>query len=388
MTTRKRNALVLGAILLVAGGLFFAFGRTPAAREGTTADAIPSGAFLVATVNVAGLDDSPLAAPLAPFVASLGADEVEKRCGFQPISRVRELAVAIPEGQDGDFGIVARGTFTRDELEKCTKAVISGRGGSPVESQSGDFSLVTDDASTLTSPSKVAWNDRGLVIVGRGGWLTQMMEAASGARPRIDANEEHAELTRTLGKGRLLVATATLPAPLRKKIEREFQGDAEGENDMMRGVLGVSAAGIALGTSGAVTEIALELRCDSDDACAQVEKLLAKKKSEWSADLGYRVVGIGALMDDLTVKVEGSKLHATAHVPTDDARRIIEILLERRSGRGRTPPTLDGGVSSTPGPASSTALAGMTGEVLGAKPQIDAGTRKLQPKVTTDAASP
>ena len=381
MTTRKRNALILVAVLALSAALFFAFGRAPSSDKNTTASAIPSDAFLVATVDVAALNDSPLAAPLAPFVASLGADEVEKQCGFQPIARVRELSIAIPEGQDGEFGILARGALTKDEMSRCASAMISSRGGSASQTESSGFSIMSDESSALPSPSKVAWNDDGLVLVGRGGWLTQMMEAANGKRPRLDANEEHAELRTALGKGRLLVATATLPEPLRKKIEREFQGDSEGENDLMRGVLGVGAAGIALGTTGPTSEIAIELRCDDDDACVQVEKLFAKKKSEWSANIGYRLVGIGALMDDLVVNVDGKKLHAKAHLPTDDARRLIERLLELRSGGARRS-DIDAGPPPLPPP-------NLADEVITSKPAADAGSPKAgRPDPRPEAGRP
>lgn len=383
MTTRKRNALILAAAIAISAAFFFAFERSPASDKRTTSDAIPAGAFLVATVDVAALNESPLAAPLAPFVASLGADEVEKQCGFQPIARVRELSIAIPEGQDGEFGILARGALTKDEMSKCASAMISSRGGSPSQSESSGFSIVSDASSALSSPSKVAWNDDGLVLVGRGGWLTQMIEASDGKRPRIDANAEHAELRTSLGKGRLVLATATLPQPLRKRIEHEFAGDAEGENDMMRGVLGVGAAGIALGTTGPTTEIAIELRCDDEDACTQVARLFAKKKNEWSQNIGYRLVGIGALMDDLVVHVDGKKLHATAHLPTDDARRLIERLLELRSGSSRKT-DIDAGLPPPPQP-------NLTDEVMTSKPMrtsADAGTPKLHVKIGTDAGTP
>ncbi|MGH7284448.1 MAG: hypothetical protein ACRELY_23230, partial [Polyangiaceae bacterium] len=280
---------------------------------------------------------------------------------------------------------LARGALTKDEMSKCASAVISSRGGSPSQSEADGFSIVSDASSELPLPSKVAWNGEGLVLVGRGGWLTQMIEAANGKRPRIDTNAQHAELRSALGKGRLLLATATLPQALRKKIEKEFQGDAEGENDMMRGVLGVSAAGIALGTTAGTTEIAIELRCDDEDACMQVEKLFAKKKNEWSQNIGYRLVGIGALMDDLVVKVEGKKLHATAHLPTDDARRLIERLLELRSGQSRKT-DIDAGLTppSTPN---------LTDEVIPGRPPsqkagADAGMPKPRVKIAADAGTP
>jgi hypothetical protein len=345
LTTRKRNALLLASIVIAAAALFVAFGRSTSTTTASTMDAIPADAFLVATFDIAALRDSPIAAPLAPLVSSLGASEVEAQCGFEPVARVQELSVAIPEGQDGEFGILARGKFSRDEMSKCASAVISARGGSPAESKSGDFSEVSDDSSTLSTPSKIAWDDHGLVLVGRGAWLGEMIEASHGVRARIATNAQHTELRSALGKGRLGIVTATLPAGLRKKIERQMQSDSEGENAMMQGVLGVAAAGLAVGTIGTNTEIALELRCDNADACAQVEKLIAKKKSDWSQNLGLRLF-VGPLLDGLTVNVDGAALHASSRMPTDDAKRLIERAVELRSGGGHSQ-QLDAGANPT-----------------------------------------
>jgi hypothetical protein len=346
LTTRKRNALVLASIVIAAAALFVAFGRDPASTSTSTLTAIPADAFLVGTFDIAALRDSPLASPLAPLVASLGANEIDAQCGFDPIARVHELSVAIPEGHDGEFGILAKGTISREEMSKCAAAVISARGGSPIESKQGDFSEVSDDSSMLPTPSKIAWDDQGLVVVGRGEWLGEMLEASRSKRPDILANAAHSELRNALGKNRVAIVTATLPAALRKKIERQMQNDAEGENAMMQGVLGVAAAGVAVGTNGATTEIVVEMRCDNADACAQVEKLLAKKKSDFSSSLGLRMF-IGSLLDSLTVTVDGTALHAIARLPTDDARRLIERVLELRNG-GRAQPSDAGTNPPTP----------------------------------------
>lgn len=354
MTTRKRNALVLAVILVLAVGAFvFTTLSQPGSTRGSTLDAIPADAFLVATVDVAALRDCPLAAPLAPFVAQLGADEVSKRCGFEPITRVRELSFAIPEGQDGEFGILARADITRAEMTSCTKAMISGRGGTPSEGRSSSFSLVSDDTSLLSSPSKIAFDDHGLILVGRGGWLDEMIAASKDERPRFESNAAHAELRAALGKGRLAILTATLPSALRKKIQRELESDAQGANELMRGVLGVGAAGIALGTTATATEIVAELRCDSPEDCLAVERLLEKKKKEWSANMGMRFLGAGALVDSLTVKVEGKELHAAARLPTEDATRLIARLVELRVGSSANAAPLDAGA---PLPTPSAAL--------------------------------
>ncbi|MEO8876297.1 MAG: hypothetical protein ABI461_11970 [Polyangiaceae bacterium] len=349
LTTRKRNALVLSGVVIAAAASFVLFGRSSGKSGSSVLDAIPADAFLVATFDIAALRNCPLAAPLAPFVAKLGASEVEAQCGFEPIARVDQLAVAIPEGQDGEFGILAHGNLSREEMSKCASAVISARGGSPAEAKSGNFSLVSDATSALGTPSKIGWDDSGLVLIGRGGWFGEMMDASLARRPRITSNAAHTELREALGKSRLVTITTTLPAALRRKIERQMQSDSEGENAMMQGVLGVGAAGIAVGITGDQTEIVLELRCDTTDACTQVQTLIAKKKADWSANLTFRAFGIAALMDALELQVDGQKLHAKTHVATGDARRLIERALAFRDGKlpkmpagdaGAEPPTL------------------------------------------------
>lgn len=348
LTTRKRNALILSTIVIAAAASFVLLGGSTEKTSPSLLEAIPSDAFLVATVDIAALRESPLAAPLAPLVAQLGATEVESHCGFEPIARVDQLAVAIPEGQDGEFGILAHGNLSRAEMSKCASAVISARGGSPSESKAGNFSLISDESSVLGSPSKIGWDDHGLVLIGRGGWLSAMIETSGSRRPRVTSNAQHTELRDALGKQRLVTMTTTLPAPLRHKIERQMQGDSQGENAMMQGVLGVGAAGIAIGSNGAQTEIAVELRCDSAEACTQAQSLIVKKKADWSGNLGLRAVGVGALMNSLEVQVEGQKLHARMHVPTDDARRLIERALEWRAGGAPKRDSIDGGAEPPP----------------------------------------
>jgi hypothetical protein len=63
--------------------------------------------------------------------------------------------------------------------------------------------------------------------------------------------------------------------------------------------------------------------------------------------LGIRAVA-GALLDSIAVKVEGTSLHASARLPTDDARRLIERGLELRNGGGRAQPSDAGTNPTTP----------------------------------------
>src|SRR5690606_21294672 len=83
---------------------------------------------------------------------------------------------------------------------------------------------------------------------------------------------------------------------------------------IMAGVLGVSTVGIALkaGASGQRVEAAVELVCDTDEACASVEKLVAKKRLDWSKELSLRMLGLGPLLDSIDIRREGAKVRVTA----------------------------------------------------------------------------
>jgi hypothetical protein len=117
----------------------------------------------------------------------------------------------------------------------------------------------------------------------------------------------------------------------------------------MAGVLGVSGVGLALraGASGQSIDVAIELVCDSEEACAGVEKLVLKKRLDWSKELTLRMVGFGPHLDSIDVKREGTRIRVTAGAPADALTSTIDrvMRLKARSQDRADPPT--------PRPASS-----------------------------------
>src|SRR5437773_541082 len=96
------------------------------ALRGRALDAIPSGALLLATADLAALRASPVGAPFLHEGREIpGLGKVRDVCGFDPIDTLTEVALAIPAAGDaGEFGLSAAGDVDADALVACASKVI------------------------------------------------------------------------------------------------------------------------------------------------------------------------------------------------------------------------------------------------------------------------
>jgi hypothetical protein len=338
---------------VVAGGFWVARGRE---RRTDVLDAVPRDAWLVVTADAASLRASPLVQPLLGSGAATGIPglgPLADGCGFDPVARLKDLVLCSPEGGErGDFGVAFTGDFTRDELARCADKVMHARGGHATTSQRGAFAVLEDAADP--GHTRFAYRDGGPFLVGRGAWLDAMIDAADGRAERM--RPEHAALRASLAApsgapARALVLTALLPAAVRQRLRAELGAEMAGEGERAyAGVLAVEAAGVAVSTGGpgSTTDAAAELRCESPDACAEVEGLLERKRLAFSKDLGVRLVGLGPLLDSFTVDVKGPTLRATTRAPTEDLARAVKRVLDFR---GQTRPPRAGPSASAAVPA-------------------------------------
>lgn len=111
-------------------------------------------------------------------------------------------------------------------------------------------------------------------------------------------------------------------------------GDARDRSrSIMSGVLGVSAVGLALraGASGQSIDAAVELVCDTEEACASVEALVLEKRLAWSKELTLRMVGFGSLLDSIEVKRDGARLRITAGAAADALASALDRTLRLKA---------------------------------------------------------
>lgn len=363
-------------------------------------DAIPRSSFIAATLDFAELRRSPVyeaafgngreSGPGGddPMRRALGVTALAEACGFDPTSRVQRLALSMPEeGERGEFGVAARVDVTRDELEKCTRALAEKRGGHAETRDVGSFVVLEDTgasggssgstgggASRGASRPRLAYGRGGLLVVGKGTWFDAMLGAADRRAPGLRDATEHVALrtsmTRHDGfKNPTLLVTALLPRTLRERLKTEMGAEA-GSHDssaaIMAGVLGVSAVGVAIhaGGSGQSVDASIELVCDSAEGCEAVEKLAQKKRAEWSRDLPLRMVGLGPLFDSFELKREGARLRATASSGADALAATLERVMKlraRRSGADAPPGDL-------PRPRAPRPPSKPEGEIIPARP--------------------
>ena len=388
------NENVRMALIGIVGAVaaFFMFGGLGGlGKTGPTdpLDAIPKSSFMAATLDFAELRHSPIydavfgngkeggSASADPMRRALGVTALAEACGFDPTSRVQRLGLSMPEeGERGEFGVAARVEVTRDELEKCTRALAEKRGGHAETHDVGSFVVLEDTSSSGGGPTRprLAYGRGGLLVVGKGTWFDAMLGAADRTKPGLRDATEHVALRTSLTshegfKSPTLLVTALLPRTLRERLKGEMGAEAGSQDSstaIMAGVLGVSAVGVAIhaGATGQSVDASIELVCDSAEGCEAVEKLAQKKRGEWSRDLSLRMVGLGPLLDSFELKRDGARLRATASSGADALAATIERVLKLRARRSAA----DGPANDAPRPRAPMAPTKPTGEILPARP--------------------
>lgn len=344
MSTRVRNLLFLAGIVGIGVlGFFLAGGGTPP----SALDAIPAQSFLVATLDLDAIRASPFGDRLAALDEG-GMQEVKQRCGFDPLARAKELAVAVPEEEaPGEFGVVARGDLGTEDIARCASLLAEARGGKTRVVESNGFTIVEDDSRERTI-SRIALRPGGPIVVGSGKWLDTIMDVVRTGKGSVRGDDAHTSLRKAVSDGSpAIVITAILPKKLRERIKRELEDEPKESEaaTAMAGVLGVSQAGLSIdpGRKGTTATIAIELRCERDDECDAVEKLVDRKRRAAASDIRLRLAGIGVLLDEIKLERKGAVLRATLVHDAEDLAQILGRVLESKPF---TPgkPRLDGGL--------------------------------------------
>jgi hypothetical protein len=344
MKSQRVRVAVIGILATVAAFFLFRGAGTPTIRD--PLDAVPKESFLVASLDVEELRRSPIYEAIPGKKGGLGGGlaSVEEACGFDPLKRMERLALTVPEKEgERDYGFIARVKVSGEELKTCKQRLDDKRGSSaPSEvTERGDFRVIE------TPKGKLAYGSGDLLVVSTGAWFDTILETANGKHASIKDAPEHAELRSTL-TGRegwrmpTLVATAILPRTLRERIKKEMapEADREEKDAIMGAVLGVSAVGVAVraGPTGGHFDARVVMTCDSQRACELVEKLVLKKRLDWSKNLMYRLAGFGPLIDSLETRVVGSRLEVSATANVDSLAGAIERAIRHSESAPSVPP--------------------------------------------------
>ena len=309
--------------LALAGAWFLA----PAASEPAAVEAIPSGAFLVATIDLAAVRASPLAKDLGG-VREVG--EVAELCGFDPLAHAKSVAIGVPEKPDGVFGLAITSDLAEDDLVRCAKRVMSARSAMPSVTRRGGWTLVEQEGllSAATRP-KIAYRDGAPLLVARGDYLATMQGAVDGETKRAADASAHAALRKRALPNAFFVATALLPKSVRDRIQQEMGGDATpAGKKTMAGILAVSAVSLSVAPRGdAMLDVAAELDCDSDEACATVRDFLDQKRKSIAAEPGARFAGIAGLLDAVHLDAKGPSVALSLTAPEGEIVRAARAVL-------------------------------------------------------------
>ena len=326
MTTRRRNVLLLlGVLALAAVGAFY---LTPAASEPAAVDAVPSGAFLVVTADLAALRASSLAKDLGGLRE---VSDVAELCGFDPLAHAKSIAVGVPEKPDGVFGVAITSDLARDALVHCAERVMSARSAMPNVTQHGSWTVLEQEGfiAEATRP-RIAYRDGAPLLVARGDYLATMQAALDGRTPRAVSAEGHAALRRRAPKDAFFIATALLPKSVRDRIQHEMTDEndtSESQKKTMNAILAVSAVSLAAAPRGDLLELAAELDCDTEDACATVRDFIDRKRKSIASQPAARFAGIAGLLDALHLDAKGPSLELRLTAPESEIARAIRAIL-------------------------------------------------------------
>ncbi len=259
MSPSTKNALLLAGFALAAIALVVLLRLTqhPVARP---LDAAPADSFLVVSADVDALRESVLGQSLllGPGGKLLDGGAVAEACGFDPIERVREVAVAVPvEDQSGEFGIAVKADLSKDELMECAKK-FGDRSGTATRLsfvQSGTYTLAEPQGELAKKYPTLAYRDGGPILIAHHPFIDKMILTVDKKAPSVRAPSVHLDLMQALnppapkappkgpapkdappgGARPALVATVFLPKEMRERIRRDMAHEAaEGRGDRDR----------------------------------------------------------------------------------------------------------------------------------------------------------
>ncbi len=330
------------ALALVAGvGALLAAHYLYTPRRAThPIDAVPADAFVAIEIDVAAVRKT---GALATLFGDPEEQSLTSVCGFDPVDRMSRLVFTVPEGATGDFGVAVEAGLSRDELVRCAEAVVKGHGGDPTSDvvERGPYSVITPRSTSSESskpPRSLAYaNSDSPILVGPRGWIYTMADTLEDASLGRGTPGEHVTLRQRLVAEItptpvfLVTATALLDRNVRDKLKTEMLnqvGTAEDSGtSMMLGVLGMTSGVLGLYMDGSDVHAVIDLNCEHEPECAQVERLISKVRDEWSKMPALRDFGLAGVLDRVTIGHRDTKLTVRTSAPASDVVNWTRLLL-------------------------------------------------------------
>ncbi len=334
-TERRIHFGLLFAALAVTGWVFLGHRSTaPAAMEGapvvsthaalSPASLVPHGPAFLLTADVHQLEQAPLGVFLVQRVVHAGATQLTAQCGFDPLARLDQLALAVPSAatigdqeHPEDFGIVATGHFSAAEIMHCASGAIAAHRGEPMQTKLGSFSSVRDRQRT---GGEIAARE-GLLLVSGGSYFRDLLDAAEGRAPKLDRPDardaRHSALRSALG-----------PAPLVASWvlgEGWFDRVAGGAGNAQLSPLGkLRDVGARVDVGGAL-HLAVILECEDSAGALEVSKMLGDLRGSLNA-LPVDPALIGTAQR-VTVSQTGARLTLSLELAQAELAPLLDLLL-------------------------------------------------------------
>ena len=256
--------------------------------------ALPKATGLFVTADFRQLRQAEALAPLLDSGRQLaGVGQLQDLCGFDPARDVKSLAfgTSASSAVELSFGVAVMGTFKAEEIKTCASQVIEKRGGVATRSQVGSFSTLRFGRG---SNGEVAVGSQGLVLLGGGLYLRDMIDAYDGRTSGVRAHGAHTSLRQRLRRGALML-TWVLPEGWPKRI-------LPGEDLNSSPLMDLRALGVSLQVAPRL-EADLVLACTSQRHCRDVLALL-NELGPAIAELSEQELGID-LFSGTAFRLEG-----------------------------------------------------------------------------------
>jgi len=295
--------------------------REVSSPRATALSLVPSGSAFVLTADVRQLQHAPLGELLSERLGRAGGTAtLAKVCGIDPLARLDRLALSVPSAglaaqeHPEDFGIVAQGRFSAEEIMRCASAVITQRGGEAIKTQLGKFRSVRDRKQS----GEIAARD-GTLIVSGGSYFRELLDAAEGhVSAKRDARDtQHEALRRALGPG-TIVATWLLG-------EHWFERVAgEDSNARLSPLSALQAVGAHVDVSD-TAHVLLLLDCTDSEGAGRVAGLLNELRSSLH---GLPLdPALSGLAERISVSQTGARLKLAVEPTRAELNALLGLLL-------------------------------------------------------------